>query len=751
MPKSRHRHSQTRNPWRPRRQTTPRHSPPHRPRSRQPNPEYPATRRPCRWKNPAKKRQKPPRHSRRPKNRPCLTTLPPPLWPVAEALNALAPGGAPVAAPAPVAETPVASPQEQNPDPAVEHVNTNLAGKEVFVDGKWKFQLSTQHYAQGFVRLPDGRTVFYGSDGGMVFGEHNINGLPYFFDNSNGNLRTGEVFLPGRGWAFLNPENAEYLTGFHTLPDGRTVYYGSDYAMQFGSQSINGMPYHFDQSNGNLTNQSGESYVPGLGWVYFNRDTRQFAKGLTKLPDGRTVFYGDDGAMLFGQQLVNGTLLEFSHANGQLNTAIGESYVPGKGWTFLDPATLTYAKGLTKLPDGRTVFYGDDGAMLFGQQLVNGTLLEFSNANGQLNSTLGEVHLPGKGWAFLDPATLTYAKGFTKLPDGRTVYYGDDGIMRFGEHVLDGMSYYFSNTNGQLTNTLGESYIPGKGWTFLDPATFRYAKGFFTLPDGRTVYYGSDYAMRTGEQIIEGKFFYLNPSNGQLALGFTKLPDGRTVYYHNTNGMQFGFLTLGADTFYFDPTTGNMVTGEQNVAGVGYVYADPTTGKLAQNQFIHFQNERMVFYGADHVMKDDGFFFFDGWVYVAGADGNIHRGWGRDENGDQFRCDPVTGIMETGLLSSYSWDVFYSVGTGYEKDIVRHPVTGERILNGTVYLRHYPAYYRNNVKTLFDRITIVTEEDFSYILLGSMPWPPNYPEDALFVDCPGEECQHWKCKLGMYD
>ncbi len=42
------------------------------------------------------------------------------------------------------------------------------------------------------------------------------------------------------------------------------------------------------------------------------------------------------------------------------------------------------------------------------------------------------------------------ATGFTTLPYGKTVYYGDDGSMRHGEQRIEGGWYYFDPETGQL-------------------------------------------------------------------------------------------------------------------------------------------------------------------------------------------------------------------------------------------------------------------------------------------------------------
>ena len=124
-------------------------------------------------------------------------------------------------------------------------------------------------------------------------------------------------------------------------------------------------------------------------------------------------------------------------------------------------------EGWAVLEDGSTCYYR------------NGTLIH------------GEQKIDGK-WYFFDPETGQMATGFTTLPYGKAVYYGDDGAMRYGEQRIEGR------------------------WYFFDPETGQMATGFTTLPYGKAVYYGDDGAMRYGEQRIEGRWYFFDPETGQM-------------------------------------------------------------------------------------------------------------------------------------------------------------------------------------------------------------------------------------------
>ena len=61
----------------------------------------------------------------------------------------------------------------------------------------------------------------------------------------------------------------------------------------------------------------------------------------------------------------------------------------------------------------------------------------------------GEQRIDGK-WYFFDYKLGSMATGFTTLPYGKRVYYGDDGAMRYGEQRIDGEIHYFDPKTGEI-------------------------------------------------------------------------------------------------------------------------------------------------------------------------------------------------------------------------------------------------------------------------------------------------------------
>ena len=99
----------------------------------------------------------------------------------------------------------------------------------------------------GFVNLGY-KTVYYGTDGAIVYGEQKINGKWYYFKPGNGAMQTGWMNLPGK-----------------------KVYYGPDGAMYFGRHVINGTVYYFDTGSGalivNAMTAKAQDYSSSTNWL----------------------------------------------------------------------------------------------------------------------------------------------------------------------------------------------------------------------------------------------------------------------------------------------------------------------------------------------------------------------------------------------------------------------------------------------------------------------------------------------------
>ena len=88
----------------------------------------------------------------------------------------------------------------------------------------------------------------------------------------------------------------------------------------------------------------------------------------------------------------------------------------------------------------------------------------------------------------------------------KTVYYGTDGTMRYGEQKIKGKWYYFQQGTGAMQ--IG-----------------------FAKVSGKTVYYGEDGAMRYEHQLIDGDYYYFHPKTGAMQTGLLDFGGDRWGFY----------------------------------------------------------------------------------------------------------------------------------------------------------------------------------------------------------------------------
>jgi glucan-binding YG repeat protein/pectin methylesterase-like acyl-CoA thioesterase len=416
-------------------------------------------------------------------------------------------------------------------------------GMEKQIDGHWYCFDDMGKMRTGFVRLNDGREVYYNADGQMQYGEQKINDKWYHFQTDNGNM--------ARGW--------------YTLEDGRRGYYdvdadGNGTGMLYGLNQINNQSYYFDASDGDekiglqvVDNQTyyfnpimvknGEAKI-GNHWYYFNA-VGQMQTGFVTLKDGRLVYYNADGQMQYGEQKINGKWYHFQTDNG--NTA--------RGWYTLE--------------DGRRVYYDVDNSgagqgMLHGLQKVGSDYYYFNPGYGTEETGLKTVD--GRQYYFAPTMVVNQEEhladhwyyfgangqmqtGFVTLKDGRLVYYNADGQMQYGEQKINGKWYHFQTDNG---NT---------------------ARGWYTLEDGRRVYYdvdgtGNGQGMLHGLGKVGNDYYYFNDATGAKETGLKTL-NGQTYNFVGNNGQALlsQFWINDNQTYYFDQQ-GQMVKNQQlTIAG----------------------------------------------------------------------------------------------------------------------------------------------------------------------------------------
>lgn len=375
-------------------------------------------------------------------------------------------------------------------------------GMEKQIDGHWYCFDDMGRMRTGFVRLNDGREVYYNTDGQMQYGEQKINDKWYHFQTDNGNM--------ARGW--------------YTLEDGRRVYYdvdadGSGTGMLHGLNQINNQSYYFDASDGDeqiglqvVDNQTyyfnpimvknGEAKI-GNHWYYFNA-AGQMQTGFVTLKDGRLVYYNADGQMQYGEQKINDKWYHFQTDNG--DTA--------RGWYTLE--------------DGRRVYYDVDNSgagqgMLHGMQKVGNDYYYFNPGYGTEETGLKTVN--GQQYYFAPTMVVNQEEhladhwyyfgangqmqtGFVTLKDGRQVYYDVDDTGN-GQGMLHGLGkvgddyYYFNDATG--AKETGLKTLNGQTYNFAGNNGQALLSQFWTN-DNQTYYFDQQGQMVKNQQLtIDGE------------------------------------------------------------------------------------------------------------------------------------------------------------------------------------------------------------------------------------------------------
>ena len=291
--------------------------------------------------------------------------------------------------------------------------------------------------------------------------------------------------------------------------------------------------------------QGGEAPAPGSSRAAAHAD------GWAK--SGGATYYYEGGERVTGEKRVGDSWYYFDPARGGAMAA--DEFV------LLDDADVNLDARDAALRGKKWVYYGEDGAMCYGERNVGGSWYYLAPDSGAVSYGFVYIAKPGTG-----PA--------------KWVYYGEtmgDGKMRYGEQNVGG------------------------SWYYLAPGSGAVSYGFVLLPDGaldggrKWVYYGpymGDGKMRKGEQYIDGGWYYLIPATGEVDYEWSYIPDkGKWVYYGPEMGdgrMRYGLQNVGDGWCYFNRTTGAVSYG------VAYVpewrtwrYFDKGTGRWNQGMKVY--------------------------------------------------------------------------------------------------------------------------------------------------------------------
>ena len=219
----------------------------------------------------------------------------------------------------------------------------------------------------------------------------------------------------------------------------------------------------------------------------------------------KVVWYSDDGTMLYGWQNIDGKVHYFDKITGKMTT--GQKNIDGHWYLFDSKGVMQ--QGFQNIGyQNKTVYYNEDGWMLYGWQNIDGKVYYFDKVTGKM--TVGQKNIGGHWYLFDSKGAMQ--RGFQNIGyQNKTVYYNKDGWMLYGWQNIDGKVYYFDKVTGKMAT--GQKNIGGHWYLFNSKGVMQ--RGFqYISYQNKTVYYNKDGWMLYGHQLINGKKYYFNTITG---------------------------------------------------------------------------------------------------------------------------------------------------------------------------------------------------------------------------------------------
>ncbi len=316
-----------------------------------------------------------------------------------------------------------------------------------------------------------------------------------------------------------------------------------------------------------------------------------------------------------------------------------------KGWSYINGAWYHFGPSCImdtgwKVVDGVWYYFGgeNDGAMRTGWNKIGDEWFYFDPSGAWRPSSW----VYDGGWWYSWPDGTWPADSWQKI-GGYWYHFDGSGYMQTG-WLRTGGDWYYLNPDGSMAQ--GWKYVDGS-WYYLDLGSGAMKTGWFCetglATDGREgisagdawYYLGSDGAMRTGWQYVNGSWYYLEPS-GRMATGM-KTVGGVDYYLDDDNGnMGIGWIKLGesSDSAYDnDPYL--------------WVYAGPS-GALASAKWV---GEYWV--GEDHLMArsqwvDSGKCYVNGVGKRMGDSGTV-----KAKDGLSYKYVTVNGRQCVDIVGCY--------------------------------------------------------------------------------------------------
>ena len=423
---------------------------------------------------------------------------------------------------------------------------------------------------------------------------------------ANGKMVTGEKFIDGF-WYHFDAAGNRTSSSFVDLTDNgktRTVYYNAQGQMLYGQQQLDKDWYCFDLGNGNMfrgLSRLTRAYEPaGEKTVYYDPASGKMRYGEIQVGGEWRYFLPGWGTMAVNQEITvqnsvsNGGKTARYYYRGDGTKQKGEAKI-GNGWKCYDSRTGAMKTGFVDLTkaeyktnEDKRVYYDRNGYMIYGQQQIDGSWYCFDLGTGKMKTgltKLSKVYEPaGEKTVYYDPGTGKMQYGVIEVGDRVYTFAQGTGAKQNGtirsETAEGKRGLIFYGADG-LKKT-GQQTLNGK-WYFFNPENHGFAQvGLFTLDKryeqagAKTVYYNPDGTMYYGQKQIDEKWKWFKLGSGSMAISeFISIPaaynsgTAKICYYDANGNMVYGNHTFGPAMLTFNNQTGSLV--KSNINNVHYL------------------------------------------------------------------------------------------------------------------------------------------------------------------------------------
>ncbi len=305
------------------------------------------------------------------------------------------------------------------------------------------------------------------------------------------------------GRIFYYDDNGEYLTGEQEI-DSEKYIFSANGVLKTGWRTVDGQRRYYDHVTGKTLS----------GWLEYCEKNFYIDEEQGKV----TGFFKEDD--------------ETKHLMSDKGAEINEQgFQESDGKTYYIDENGTLADGKTSIEEDTYYFDENDGYMITDS---------FAENDNNEVFYLGEDGKALTGWQ--DISDYTY-------------YFSEDGIMSRGLTDIDGIRYFFSETDGTMcisdwaTSEDNSVYYCGEDGVCLT--------GWQTIDDNQ-YYFSEDCTRATGLVMTENDETYLFDDNGIMLTGWQTVNNNQ-CYFLSDGKMAFGWQTIDNDEYYFNDY-GIMVT-----------------------------------------------------------------------------------------------------------------------------------------------------------------------------------------------